>query len=99
MPKRTLSALLLVALLSTSTTLCAQIEFENLTAGVGRGFGSTWNRYGWAIGKLNGKTYVGTWSTQPDYIRVGGALADGRAFSTIGDLIGIDQENGVPVPG
>ena len=51
------------------------------------GFGSTWNRYGWAIGQLNGKTYVGTWSTQPDYIELGGAaLGDYDQLVVAGDV-------------
>jgi hypothetical protein len=88
MRSRTFSAVFLAAALSTSTGVCDELVFENLTERIGRGFGSTWNRYAWAMGEFNGRTYVGTWSTQPDYVRLGDMLADGSLFALLGDVFG-----------
>jgi hypothetical protein len=40
------------------------------------------------MAEFNGRTYVGTWSTQPDYPRLGGMLLDGSLFAILGDVFG-----------
>ena len=53
------------------------LPFENLTADMGRGFGSNWNRYAWSMEEFNGDIYVGTWNTNPNYPALIGALLNG----------------------
>ncbi|UCF36112.1 MAG: hypothetical protein JSU96_14995, partial [Acidobacteriota bacterium] len=53
------------------------LVFENLTEEVGRGFGSTWNRYTWSMG-VDEYLYVGTWSNQTDWPAMLAAIASGE---------------------
>lgn len=56
-----------LAIFTPSISFSTMFEFENLTEDIGRGFGSTWNRYAFSMGEFNDKVYVGTWNIQLDY--------------------------------
>lgn len=43
------------------------LNFVNLTADTGRGFGDNMNRYVWSMAEFKGDIYVGTWNVQLDY--------------------------------
>lgn len=52
-------------------------NFFNMTEDVGRGFGDSWNRYAWSMESFGGKTYVGTWNVQADYVAMAQAIKNG----------------------
>jgi hypothetical protein len=91
MNMRTRSTLLLIpvfvllALLPLTGSFAAKpAGFKNLTEDLGRGFGSTWNRYTWSMGVHDGRVYVGTWSNQTDWPEMIRALLSGDLVDIIG---------------
>jgi hypothetical protein len=53
------------------------LSFEDLTADIGRGFGSSWNRYAFSMVEFNSDIYVGTWNIQIDYPELVAAAQNG----------------------
>lgn len=51
--------------------------FENVTDDIGRGFGSSYNRYSWSMAGLNDDVYVGTWNAQLDLPEIGLGILSG----------------------
>ena len=74
-----LSAPLLVGALSfTFPAYGTQIgAFENVTSDIGRGFGSSYNRYSWSMSGFNDDLYVGTWNSQIDVPEIVAGVLDG----------------------
>ena len=54
------------------------LKFENETENIGRGFGSTFNRYAWSMNFFKGRLYVGTWNVGLDYLGLYNLLNSGQ---------------------
>ena len=73
-------SLILVGILLSPFSQCLaekKLVFKNLTEEIGRGFGSTWNRYAWSM-EFDDHLYVGTWSNQTDWPAMFEAIANGE---------------------
>lgn len=60
-----------------------QLTFENLTEDIGRGFGSTWNRYAFSMAEYGDQVYVGTWNIQIDYPGLVEAAKNGQLIEDL----------------
>lgn len=68
-----------MTLLGAASIVVGQdLAFTDTTAGVGRGFGSNWNRYTWSMYDYKGDLYAGTWNVQFDFPALVDAIRTGQ---------------------
>lgn len=72
------SVLTLFIIATSAFSSPQNLNFTNLTADIGRGFGDNMNRYAWSMTEFKGDIYVGTWNVQLDYPAIISAVQSGQ---------------------